>query len=198
MIPTNTDNRGQVGIGTLIIFIALVLVAAVAAGVLVNTSGELQSTAADTGSQAQAEVSNQVDVLSATGVAGANSPVTKVNLTLKKSAGADEIDLEEATIRYTADSASQTLVFGERSDSDGPPNGTAFAVAAVGGTGASPTVLEDTDERVIVTLDTAAIHEGSGLSAGGEATVEIIDQSGASTTYGVNVPSVVDSEYVEV
>ncbi len=192
MIPTNLDDRGQVGIGTLIIFIALVLVAAVAAGVLVNTSGELQSQASDTSSDAQSEVSNQVDVLAATGVTGGNTgPVETINLTVKKSAGANAINLSGATIQYTSDTASETLT---EADTAGASN---FKVSAIGDSGESATVLETTDERVTITLDTSSI-ESSGLPAGEEATVNIIDQSGASTTYGVNVPSVVDSKYVEV
>ena len=190
MIPTNIDDRGQVGIGTLIIFIALVLVAAVAAGVLVNTSGQLQSQAADTGSDAQSEVSNQVDVLAATGEVS-ESEVGTIDLTVKKSAGADAIDLSEATIQYTSDTASETLT---ESDTAGASE---FSVSAIGDSGDSPTVLETTDERVTITLDTSSI-ESSGLPAGEEATVNIIDQSGASTTYGVNVPNVLEGTYVEV
>ena len=57
------DNRGQVGIGTLIVFIAMVLVAAIAAGVLVNTADMLQESAEQTGEDSQAQVSDRIQVI---------------------------------------------------------------------------------------------------------------------------------------
>ena len=56
-------DRGQVGIGTLIVFIAMVLVAAIAAGVLVNTADMLQESAEQTGEDSQAQVSDRLQVI---------------------------------------------------------------------------------------------------------------------------------------
>jgi flagellin FlaB len=68
----STESSGQVGVGTLILFIAIVLVAAIAAGVLINTAGILQAQAQQTGEETTVEVSNNVRVFS---VIGATKPV---------------------------------------------------------------------------------------------------------------------------
>lgn len=62
-----TDDRGQVGISFLIVFIALVLVAAIAAGLFIQQAGVLEERAAATGDQATSEVADQLQVVSAYG-----------------------------------------------------------------------------------------------------------------------------------
>jgi archaeal flagellin N-terminal-like domain len=194
---TDTGSRGQVGIGTLIIFIALVLVAAVAAGVLIDTSGQLESRASDTGADAQAEVSNQVEVVSATGIdADDNNEIDEIELVIKKSAGSDPIDLSSTTIQYNSGSAVKSLEKGSLGSDK-------FSVTSVvddsGEVGAD--VLANSADRAKITIDANAVEgdtTSDDLSAGSNVDLEIVDQSGASTVYGVNIPDVLTDTYVPV
>ncbi|MEF8901663.1 MAG: archaellin/type IV pilin N-terminal domain-containing protein [Halovenus sp.] len=175
---TSDDDRGQVGIGTLIIFIALVLVAAVAAGVLVNTAGLLQGQAEETGQDAQSEVGNQIDVVSANGAVSGDT-VDTATVVVKKSPGSDPLDLEEATIQYSSGNASETLLYSNSSADDSN-----FTTAGITG---DATVLTDTGDRIEIEIDVDAVE--GGLAEGDSATLRIVDQSGATTTYVLNPPS---------
>ncbi|WP_049888753.1 archaellin/type IV pilin N-terminal domain-containing protein [Natronococcus occultus] len=225
---TDNDERGQVGIGTLIVFIAMVLVAAIAAGVLINTAGSLQSQASDTGTETQQAVANQIEVTHAVGYVGHDGTVADDNtdadedeigyadLIIKQSAGSDVIDLESMTVQYTSSSADATLEyeddFGDESgdslddflteDSDDT-----FATIEAGQNSDEGEVnvveagnaLTDTSDRALLRLNVDAIEDDYALESGDSATVALTDQSGAQFTYGITTPpSFVDKDVVEV
>ena len=109
----NDEERGQVGIGTLIVFIAMVLVAAIAAGVLINTAGFLQSQAEATGQESTDLVSERIDVTSSVGIVGNASAgeLSEIRLGVSGAPGADQIDLSETTIQAVGPNGQANLVF---------------------------------------------------------------------------------------
>jgi flagellin FlaB len=119
-------SRAQVGIGTLIVFIAMVLVAAIAAGVLINTAGFLQTQAEDTGTSSTEQVADNLNVITEVGeVGGANaSNITEVRLGVQPAAGADDINLADLSIQYVSDDGFRNLVSPAAGDDDPSADGT--------------------------------------------------------------------------
>ena len=98
------NDTADVGIGTLIIFIAMVLVAAVAAAVLIQTSGILQQKAQQTGKEAATEVTSNLNIVSVIGNIGNSSGTEKIdNLTIavQLSAGGQNIDFKSVVMKFT-------------------------------------------------------------------------------------------------
>jgi flagellin FlaB len=95
------DQGGAVGIGTLIIFIAFVLVAAVAAAVLINTSGILQQKAMQTGKETIAEVSSNIKIDTIIGERNDTTvdDLNQLEITISTNAGSGKIDLKQMIIR---------------------------------------------------------------------------------------------------
>lgn len=105
---TETDERGQVGIGTLIVFIAMVLVAAIAAGVLINTAGLLQSQAESTGEESTDQVANNLQIQTVTGDGTSSNDLDPVDVTVSLAPGSDPVNVSDATLIATGSDTGTT------------------------------------------------------------------------------------------
>ncbi len=95
------SDEGMIGIGTMIVFIAAVIVAAIAAAVIINTAGNLQRTAQDTGQETTGEVSSNLFVRQVIGnLTEDQDAVEKVYWYLELAPGAMSIDLNNTILQW--------------------------------------------------------------------------------------------------
>lgn len=171
----------------------MVLVAAIAAGVLINTAGFLQTKSEQTGQEASAQVSNRVVVTSAYGNV-ANDRVEFVNLSVMRGAGSDDINLSTATVEWIGPDTATTLVGSNSTIEDEKhlidPNSDQFEISPIRNPSNSVPVLSSQDDRFRLSINTAHYDDDSkGLQEGETATVKITTQYGAVTVYQVTIPS---------
>lgn len=202
---TDKEERGQVGIGTLIVFIAMVLVAAIAAGVLINTAGFLQSKSQQTGEQSSAQVSDRLQEVSVTGESyDGESDVHKVDVILSQAPGAAEIDLTNVSVSWIGPDGTFQLVHEQADDSTSGVDGV-FNTSSLKDPDSSSPVLNDPDDRLIMTFapGTANGDAGNGdaymdgntqLEEGEEVIIKINTMSGATTTIRINIPQSIQGD----
>lgn len=121
------DSRGQVGIGTLIVFVAMVLVAGTAAGVLIQTSGFLQEDASEAGQESVDQVDGRLQVFGVYGnVTGqyddskekdgsdalANGTLNTVRITVGLAPAASPVNMSTVVIYWSGPEATTALEYG--------------------------------------------------------------------------------------
>ena len=192
----NDTDRGQVGIGTLIVFIAMVLVAAIAAGVLINTAGLLQTQAEATGEETQQQVSDRIQIQSVTGNVTeeyGDAEVDKITVTVKRSPGTDDINLLNVSYELVTDDTVETGVL----DSEE----VGFGVIT---NETSDAIITSRSDRYPITFllnDSATPSNilSSGLDGGDLITLTLTTAAGASTVEEIRVPdSLVDRSAVSL
>jgi hypothetical protein len=90
-------EEGAIGIGTLIVFIALILVAAIAAAVIIGTAEELEERAETVGDDAEKLVRSSPEIIIAEGELSASNTVSDIYLHINLY-GSEGIDMRDLVI----------------------------------------------------------------------------------------------------
>ena len=189
MVLKNT--KGAQGIGTLIIFIAMILVAAVAAGVLIQTASSLQSKSLDVGRQSQEKITTDIEVVqvyaSDTSDGHINGTATtsdEVTMVVRLGSGSSPVKLGDLLIKMDTRAGSQT-VRNVSNDGTGAATTGAYNVSYIsgGGTAVATGYFSTGDLAQITFLNENLIAEGE------TATIRLLSKNGAVKPVDLTTPS---------
>ncbi len=187
------DEEGAMGVGTLIIFIAMVLVSAVAASVLIDTANKLQQQAEKTGDQAIREVATSFIVKDVIGYNGKDGEIGNISLKVGLAAGAPAQSLNQTVIQVQTDSNQAHLTAAAQGYGPGSNNYSWREVIEQ-----EDTFNQYLEQGDIVNI-TINLYEMFGKTVGtqSEISIQIIPKHGTPTYEEITTPPVMVSKIVE-
>jgi len=219
------NDLGDMGIGAMIVFIAMVLVAGIAASVLIQTANRLEIQAMKTGQETTEEVATGIGIEDITGQKGSlniygstwatNNSILNITICVSPRSGSKDIDLSN-TIVELSDSTSKYLLTYNQSywfltpDPDGVFETAAFGASPFHNMTAkefSVIVLEDADGSCVQTnpvinrgdhvlLTISTAENFRGLTERTDIWGMVIPESGAPGVFSFRTPSSYSAEVV--
>jgi archaeal flagellin FlaB len=183
-------SRGEMGAGTLIIFIALLLCASVAAGVIIQTSTTLQSKALATGNAGMRQISTHLLIYDITANDG-TSTLENMSITVKLGPGSDQISLNSTTITLALHNTTTVYSYSATksvSNATGTFTSTYLEVGAMYTNGAI-------SRGDLVQLNLQAPRN---IAAGEDLRLRVLPRDGLPTVTTFSVPSILLTQYVHL
>ncbi len=186
------------GVGTMIIFIAMILVSAVAASVLIGTANKVREQAQNTGNQAINNVASGFVVQDVTGTVKSDfSSITDLTIQMRLQAGSPPINMDQVSIQFVSGQTNDMLTFvaGQASVAHG---------GAVAGTSYS---ANNTNQAATWNTNNHVVGQGdlitttiTGLTLGYSVavTIKIVPAYGTSTLVSFVTPSYLSTKLVEL
>jgi len=167
------NQTASMGIGAMIVFIAMVLVAGISASVFIQVANQLQMQALFTGEETIDEVATGVAVMDVSGnVTVAANGIELLTITIKGRAGSGDIDLNELVIELADNETKAILIYDSNNYIGTPPSDVFDAIndSSLSATEFGVIVLEDADgscqdttpiinkgDYVMLTIDTSDV-----------------------------------------
>lgn len=183
------ERKEQAGVGTLIVFIAMILVAAIAAGVLLRTSGTLSTKATATGEQAIVEVSTYLKVVSVVGYSSDNTNITSLIIAMQLGAGSGAVDIDDIVMSFQSDGVYTSGIQASSSASGGAANFTFNFIKNV----TANDILERGETVEIIYTD---LDNDLNMRPNDEFIISLQPKSGQQTYIKKRVPNVISKSYI--
>ena len=208
------DDEADIGIGTLIVFIAMVLVAAVAASVIIQTAESLQQRAYAVGKQTIRDVSSGLRIIGVSGYTDANkTKIQYLAIAVATRAGSYDIDLNKTLLYLQLDNYSvlsmnthcktNTVGIGGifHSLNLSMLNATNYGVIAIHDADQSiikTNGLSTADQAIIIVNLTAALPATQGLMSGEVLESKLVPEVGVEGIFVVHAPDAFKYRVVEL
>ena len=186
------SRRGQAGVGTLILLIALLLIAAVAAGVFLEVSQVFQSQSSDTGEDVRQQLTGKLSVVAATGqvdTVGGTTGVSRVRLIVTAGGNGQRLAVDESLLIWDGPDGSYQLTAAADPDNPASVGGAEFAYVAERDADGSAPIVNSRGDRFAVVVDPGSFGDSAVLEAGESATVTFVSSTGSRTVVRLSVPT---------
>jgi len=201
------NQRGAIGIGAMIIFIAMVLVAGIAAYIILSTGSQLQMKSGATGEQTIKEVSSglKISTIEAHNTSGS---IDKVVITISPRSGSPNIPLNQAIVELSNPDTKCVLTYSSTYWVDGTsgvsnlfrtnafsPDSSKFGLIVIEDDDRSCTQnfpVLNSDDSVMIALNTTAVF--GGISENVYIQGNVIPEEGAWGIILFRTPSVFSQE----
>ena len=206
----NDSDKASIGIGSLIIFIAMVLVAGVAASVILQTMNSLEEQALSTGRETTRDISSGLRVNQVTGYTS-NSSIAQLAIFIRTTAGSMDIDLNQTFISISDTSAQVILSYDGNVFSSSINNGlfgtinssnltaTTYGIMIIRDIDGSCTSFNpviNNDDLVVLMINTSKCFSGIGTRT--KVSAKVMPEYGISGVVSFTTPSAFLNPIVEL
>lgn len=178
------QQTAQVGIGTLILFIALTLVVLMTATVLFDTAGVLRGEASQTGEDTSNKLSDQVQIIAVTGENITDNEIKQVDVVVTISPSGDAIDLRNVTAQWSGPPSGTTLVH----EADASAGQDTFSTVEYTDVDGTFPVLTDSDDRYGIRFEPGVVFGETGLKEGDRVRLTLVMPAGGTKAVRIAVP----------
>jgi flagellin FlaB len=207
---------GAIGIGAMIVFISMVLVAGIAASVLIQTSGTLETQAMQSGQETIEEVATGLSVEKISGYnASGVGKIRYLAIEVRPRAGSKDVDLSETVLEMSDSTTKNLFTYNSSAFTDtGSINGDFFTSTYFPNQNATTftiIVLEDADsscsstnpvinggDHVVLCVDVRAAFGSTGITTRVDVFGQVIPEEGSPGVISFTTPAAYNERIIDL